>query len=101
MVKRVFFEFLPFIDMKVCLQCVVSKAWLFGAVVSFEILETFLSPGHYSTNNAYDIQNTLENYFLVTIEVFAMSKTSISSKNFKLFKLAKHFLSFQKQFSYS
>ena len=39
-----------------------------------------------------------KNYFLVTAEGFEMSKTSISSKNFKLFKDAKHFLSFQKLF---
>ena len=46
--------------MKVCLQSAVSKIWLYGVVVSFEILETFFSPGHYSPNNAYDIHNTLE-----------------------------------------
>ena len=32
-------------------------------VVSFEILETFFSPGRYSANNAYNIQNFLEKLF--------------------------------------
>ena len=57
------FEILPFTNMKVCLQRAVSKTWLYGVVVSFEILETFFSPGRYSANNAYDIQNTLEKLF--------------------------------------
>ena len=49
--------------MKVCLQGAVSKTWLNGVVVSFEVLETFFSPGNYSANNAYDIQNNLEKLF--------------------------------------
>ena len=63
MVEKVFFEFLSFTNMKVCLQGAVSKTWLYGIVVSFEVLETFFSPRNYSANNAYDTQNTLEKLF--------------------------------------
>ena len=59
MVKRVFFEFLPFSNMKVCSQCPVSKTSLYGVVVRFE---TF-SPECYSANNTHDIQNISEKLF--------------------------------------
>ena len=59
MVKRVFFEFFPFSNMKVCSQCAVSKTSLYGVVVRFE---TF-SLQRYSANNAYDIQNISEKLF--------------------------------------
>ena len=75
------------------------KLCLYGVVVSFEILEAFfLSPGRYSANNAHDIQNNLDKLFLLTVKGFAMPKPSTSSKDFKLLKFAKHFLSFQELF---
>ena len=63
MVKRLFFEISLFSNMKVCLQCAVSKTLLYGVVVCFETLKTLFSPGSYSTNNAYDIHNILEKVF--------------------------------------
>ena len=50
------------------------------------------SPGRYSANNALDIQS---NYFLVAAKGFSMTEPPISKKDFKQFKVAKHFLSFQ------
>ena len=82
MVEWVFFEFLSFTNMKVCLQGAVSKTWLYGVVVSFEVLDTFFSPGNYSANNAYDIQNTLEKLFSSDYRSFC---------NFKDFHLKQKF----------
>ena len=72
MVERVFLEFLPFICMKVCLQCAVSKTLLSGVVLNFEILQTVIFSW------ALFCQ-----YFLVTAKGFAMpdllSETNISN----------------------
>ena len=38
------------------------------------------------------------NYFLVVVKAFTMPRPPISSKDFKLFKVSKHFLSFQEFF---
>ena len=41
-VEKAFFEFLFFPYMKMCLQCAVSKTWLYGVLISFDILEAVI-----------------------------------------------------------
>ena len=83
MVEMVFFGILPFTNTKVCLQRAVSKTWLYCVVVSFEILETFFSPGRYSANNAYDIQNTLEKIFSSDCRKFCNIKAFYFKQRFQ------------------
>ena len=99
MAKRVFFEFLPFNNMKECLQWAVYKSWWFGVVIIFKILETIvLSWVLFCKKCPLFLGRLKWNYFQVAVKCFAMPNCFISSKDFKLFKVTKHFLSFQELF---
>ena len=70
------FEFLSFINMNICLQCAVSKTWLYGVVIwNFGDCCSLL--GVILPITPMIFRTPLGNYFLVAVKGFAMAKPSI------------------------